>query len=690
MSIQSTMKSSATRRSVRRVELLMPALIIPAAVWGVLAIAQDAPSTAKVAADGAAHGASSFSMPAHYRAMVDQYCVTCHDGTNSIPAGQPLYLDDANYDDVARDNHIWEKVVKKLDIGQMPPKGKPHPGSTELKGLRNWLVGALDNAALVRGSPGEFTIHRINRTEYANAVRDIFGVEFDASRYLPTDNASQGFDNIGAALLTSPALIGGYISAAQAVATTVVGDPDVEPTTTMVPVTYEDQRRHMAGLPLGTRGGAVVRHYFPADGYYELSAELYQSVDGSRGVVGVDVPSQFDILVDGKRVHQASLGGRDDHVAKLTSVGAADKAAHDRMKARVFVNAGLREIGYTFVGRPALSQDVWETAPRGSLDNHDGSGIAMLGRVGISGPFNTTGVSDNPVRDRLFVCKPRQSRAESGCARRILGEVAKSAYRRPVSEADMSALMGFYDKTRKNGADFTAGIRATLPLILTNPAFLYRAERDATDVPVGAGYRIADLELASRLSFFIWGSLPDSQLIELATKSNLHESTVLEGQVKRMLADSRSSNLAFNFAMQWLELRDLAKAAPDPVLFQRWNVALRDDFLKETESFIDHIVRSNESALDLMNADYSFLNERLARHYGIPGVRGAAFRKVAVADPGRRGLLGHGSVLTLTSAATRTSPVFRGKWVLGVLLDNPPCRRRPTSIRPISTKAAWR
>ena len=611
-------------------------------------------------------------MPDHYRAMVDKYCVSCHNGTNSIPAGQPLYLDDANYDDVARDNDVWEKVVTKIDIGQMPPRDKAHPGAAELQGFRNWLVGALDKGWQERGTPGEYTIHRLNRAEYANSMRDIFGVEFDASKYLPTDNANHGFDNIGSALLTSASLIGDYISAAQAVATMVVGDPAAEPTTTTVSVTYEDQRRQLAGLPLGTRGGAVVKHYFPADGHYDLSAELWPSVDGARGVVGVDVPSEFQILVDGVQVHATNIGGPDDHLAKLKSVGVADKAVAERMKKRVFVKAGPHEIGYTFAGKPALQQDIWETAPRGSLDNHDGAGIPILGRVAISGPYDSKGVSDNPVRDRLFSCKPKQSRAEADCARKILGAVAQTAYRRPATDADTAVLMKFYDKTRQDGADFPAAIRGTLPVILTNPAFLFRVERDATDAPAGAGYAITDLELASRLSFFLWGSVPDSQLIELATQNKLHDSTVLEQQVKRLLADPRSGKLASNFAGQWLQLRNLAKVDPDPVLFQGWNMALRDDFQKETELFFDHIVRTNQSALDLLNADYTFLNERLARHYGIPGVQGVAFRKAAIADPNRRGLLGQGSILTLTSVATRTSPVFRGKWVLSALLNNPP------------------
>jgi hypothetical protein len=612
-------------------------------------------------------------MPDHYKALLDKYCASCHNEIDSKPAGKPLVLEDYDYDAVAKDADLWELVVRKLGLGAMPPPDKAQPPKDELRGFRDWLVATLDAAAAREGNPGDYVIHRLNRTEYGNAIRDLFGVPVDVAALLPPDSAEFGFDSIATALRTSAALLDRYVAAAQRISTVVVGDPKAETAQVVFPVRFDaNQIGHVAGLPLGTRGGQLVHHDFPADGEYELAASLIRPVDSSdRGIEGQESPNEFVILVDGVKVHSAMIGGPADHLASITNFSAARESVAARMKTRLAIKAGPHDIAFTFVDRPARDQDVIQVSQRGSQDIHVAVGRPVLHSATISGPFGPAGVSEHAYRHRLYTCKPGATEAaQRACARRILERVATRAYRRPVTATDLAFIMPFYDAGRLDGG-FDAGIRAALPRILTSPSFLFRAEADPASLPAGAAHAVTDLELASRLSFFLWSSIPDDELRNVAVAGHLHEPAALRQQVHRLLADPRAAAFTASFSDQWLELRNLATVNPDLLGFPDWDGTLRDDLRRETQLLFDSIARGNRSALDLIDADYSFVNERIAGYYGIPGIRGTGFRRVAM-PPERRGLLGQGSILTLTSVATRTSPVFRGKWILSALLDVPP------------------
>jgi cytochrome c553 len=606
--------------------------------------------------------------------MLDKYCVKCHNTTDNIPAGKPLYLDEANLDDVAQDASLWELVIRKLGVGAMPPLDKPHPPQEELAGFRTWLMNSLDMAARQTPNPGEYIIHRLNRTEYANAIRDLLGVRVDVSGLLPSDSADFGFDNVATGLQTSAALIDRYITAAVRVSEIAVGNPHAEAAETKFPMRVDvNQAGYIPGLPLGTRGGQLVHFNFPADGEYNLSASLYRTTDSSdRGIEGQETPNEFVVEVDGVPVHSATIGGPADHSFSIRNFAAAREAVAKRMKLRTFIKAGPHDVVFTFVDRPSRSQDIYETALRSSEDIHDAAGRPTLTSASIVGPLAVKGLSDTVFRDRIYVCHPNSAGQEPACARRILSSLATRAYRRPLTDDDMRLIMAFYEQARKDGGDFDAGIRAALPRILTSLAFLFRTEHDPDGLATGAAHPVTDLELASRLSFFLWSSVPDDELLKLAIDGKLRKGGVLQQQVRRMLADERSTSLTTNFPDQWLALRNLERISPDILGFPNWDVTLRNDLQQETHLFFASLLHDDRSALDLLNADYTFVNERVARHYGIPGVYGTAFRRVHLADPNRRGLLGQGSILALTSVATRTSPVFRGKWVLTNLLDVPP------------------
>jgi mono/diheme cytochrome c family protein len=629
------------------------------------------PALANAAAPAAA--ADRVAMPDQYKALLDKYCASCHNEIDSKPAGKPLVLEDYDYDAVPKDADLWELVVRKLGVGAMPPPDKAQPPKDELKGFRDWLVATLDAAAAREGNPGDYVIHRLNRTEYGNAIRDLFGVQVDVGALLPPDSAEFGFDDIATALRTSAALLDRYVAAAQRISTVVVGDPQAETAQAVFPVRFDaNQIGHVAGLPLGTRGGELVHYDFPADGEYELAASLVRPVDSSdRGIEGQESPNEFVILVDGVKVHSATIGGPEDHKVSIVNFSAAREAVAARMKTRLALKAGPHDIVFTFVDRPARDQDVIQVSQRGSQDIHVAVGRPVLHSATISGPFRPAGVSDNAYRQHLYVCRPGATEAtQRACARRTLQAVATRAYRRPATATDLSFIMPFYEEGRREGG-FDAGIRAALPRILTSPAFLFRAEADPASLPAGAAHPVSDLEFASRLSFFLWSSIPDDELRKVAVAGRLHEPTVLRRQVRRMLADPKAAAFTANFSDQWLELRNLATVAPDLLGFPDWDGTLRDDLRRETELLFDSIARGNRSALELIDADYSFVNERIARYYGIPGIQGTRFRRVSM-PPERRGLLGQGSILTLTSVATRTSPVFRGKWFLTALLDVPP------------------
>jgi mono/diheme cytochrome c family protein len=643
--------------------------------------------------------------PVAYREMLTKYCITCHNEKARIPAGAPLALDKANLDDPGATADVWEKVVRKLGVGAMPPQGSPTPGADTLHKFASTLAATLDASAAKKNNPGRYVLHRLNRTEYANAVRDLLGVTVDVTELLPSDGGDFGFDNIASALKTSPLLLERYLTAALRVSELAVGDATAEPGTVTYSVsTVVTQKGHVEGLPLGTRGGLRVMHPFPADGEYVLSGRLLRTVaEGYVGVEGQETPHQFIITLDGEQVFSASIGGKADHESSGKNITISREEIDKRMTApRMRITAGVHEVGFTFVEQPVQEQNVWQPVLRDSLEAHNPSGLPRLRTGNIEGPYNVTGISDTPARKRLFVCTPSASakasagsRASSSalavreapqsrrsspaldandttCAQKILSAVARHAFRRPVVAADVAAPMDFYREARADGGDFDAGIRAGLSRILASPAFLFRSEQDPATLTPGVAHRISDLELASRLSFFLWSSIPDDELLNLAVAGRLHTPAVLEQQVRRLIADPRSDALMVGFAGQWLQLRNLDKVTPDLLMFPDFDDNVRQAFRRETELFFTSIVRENRSALTLLDADYTFVNERLARHYGIPGIYGSRFRRVPVTDPNRRGLLGQGSILSLTSVANRTSPILRGKYIISNFLNTPP------------------
>jgi mono/diheme cytochrome c family protein len=607
--------------------------------------------------------------------MLNKYCITCHNQKARIPAGAPLALDVANLKEPGSDAAVWEKVVRKLGVGAMPPQGSPTPGAVELNKFRSTLISSLDSAAAKQNNPGHYVLHRLNRTEYANAVRDLLGVDFDVAELLPSDGGDFGFDNIASALKITPMLMEGYLTAALRISDLAVGDAEVAPGTASFSIsTVVTQRQHVDGLPLGTRGGTVQRYNFPADGEYVFYGRLLRTVaEGYVGVEGHETPFQFIVTVDGEQVFSAPVGGKQDHESSGKNITISREEVDKRMTSpRIPITAGPHEVGFTFIDRPAAEQNAWQPVLRDSLEAHNPSGIPRLRTGNIDGPYNVTGISETPTRKRLFTCRPTTAAKEAPCASEILSAVARRAYRRPVGANDMEAPMTFYNDARMKGGDFDAGIRSGLARILASPAFVFRSESDPANLAEGAAHRITDLELASRLSFFLWSSIPDDELMNLATAGRLRDPLVLQAQVKRMIADQRSDALMNDFTGQWLQLRNLDKVTPDLLMFPDFDDNVRQAFRKETELLFSNVVRENRSVLELLDADYTFVNERLARHYGIKGVYGARFRKVQVTDQNRRGLLGQGSFLALTSVANRTSPIIRGKYVISNFLNTPP------------------
>jgi hypothetical protein len=557
----------------------------------------------------------------------------------------------------------------------MPPQGSPHPTEAEYAGFTTWLAASLDQAWQGKSTPGRYVVHRLNRTEYGNAIRDLLALDIDTSELLPSDGADFGFDNIATSLRTSPLLLERYLTAAQRISTLAVGDPDVRPGTTEYPISREfTQSAHIEGLPLGTRGGTQVRHVFPADAEYKLFGRLVRGVEeGYAGVEGHETPDTFIITIDGEEVYSAQIGGPKDHEVQAKDMNEAKAIIDARMTGKVFVSAGPHDVGFTWRERPGQRQDVWQPAQRDSQEVHMIGGLARLKTVGVEGPYNVKGISASQSREKLFICTPTSPADESVCAQKIFTNFTRRAYRRPVSADDVAPPMQFYKEARDAKGDFNAGIRAGVARVLASTSFLYRMEQDPAGAQAGTAHPVSDVELASRLSFFLWSSIPDQTLMDLAVAGKLRQPGVLAAQVRRMIGDERANALVNNFVGQWLQLRNLeAKVQPDLLMFPDFDDNIRKAFRRETELFFGYILRENRSALELLSADYTFVNERLARHYGIPGVYGTRYRQVKLTDPNRRGLLGQGSVLSLTSVATRTSPVYRGKFVLATFLNTPP------------------
>jgi len=601
------------------------------------------------------------------RAMLDKYCVTCHN--QRLKTGG-LTLDNLNLDKVADNAETWEKVLRKLHGGMMPPQGMPRPDGATVDQFTGWLETSLDRAAAAHPEPGRTSLHRLNRTEYGNAIHDLLDLDIDAASFLPADDEANGFDNIADVLRFSPSLLEQYLSASDKISSLAVGDPSITPISLVFQAPPDlDQEQHIEGLPLGTRGGIQIHYNFPLDGEYDLRVFLLQNIVGY--VPGLEYAHQLEISIDGQRLFLAQVGGEEDNKMSDANLGVAKDTLDARLRTRIPVKAGPRTVVVTFLRRNSAPSDEPLQPFTHDHDLQNMNGVPRIDRMQITGPFNPTGPGDTPSRHRVFSCHPANAAAELPCARTILTNLARRAYRRPVTPADLENLLSFYQSAR-NKKNFDAGIENALRLILTNPKFLFRMETDPAGAAPGSMHPVSDLELASRLSFFLWSSIPDDQLITLASQGKLKDPPILEQQVKRMLADDRSEALVKNFAGQWLLLRNLPNVQPDPNEFPNFDDNLRQAFRRETEMFFGSIMREDRNVLDLLTADYTFVNERLAKHYGIPGIYGSQFRRVKVTNEERRGLLGQGSILTVTSEANRTSPVKRGKFILEAILGTPP------------------
>ncbi len=594
-----------------------------------------------------------------HRQLLNTYCVVCH---NDKLRTAGVSFSGIDVDDVSHDGATWEKALRKLSTGEMPPPGMPRPDSGTRAAFTTWLESSLDQAAVSHPNPGRPAIHRLNRAEYSNSIRDLLALDIDTASMLPADDSGYGFDNIADVLSMSPVLLERYMMAARRISRLAVGDPNIRPSIDQYAVPRSTGPGDMSqklqiseDLPFGSRGGIVIHHRFPVDGVYAI------------------------------RVLMRPTNGVSD-----------DKPWHE---IRVPVKAGTRLIGVTFLDDTTKSESI-APAPKGAaaaaaktaepkpdevppaeldlrLDDarlklFEIPGFkAAIDSVTIGGPYEIDGPGDTASRKRIFVCHPAGSGEEESCAKTILSTLARRAYRRPVTDTDIAPLLGFYETGRKSG-NFESGIEHALQAILVSPDFLFRVERDPAASAPGSAHRVSDIELASRLSFFLWSSIPDDELLNAAESGRLGDHAVLVQQVKRMLADEKSRALVTNFAGQWLYLRNLSMARPDPVAFPEFDSSLRDSFQKETNLFLETIFREDRSVLNLIDSNFTFVNERLARHYGIPNVYGSAFRRVTLTDSNRGGLLGQGAILTVTSYPNRTSVVQRGKWILENILGAPP------------------
>ena len=628
----------------------------------------------------AALPAASQETPApasEHRSLVNRYCVTCH---NERLRTAGLTLDTADIDAVSRNAEVWEKVVRKLRASAMPPAGMPRPEPAAYDAFATYLETELDRAAEANPDPGETGSQRLNRTEYVNAIRDLLAVEVDGESLLPADDSRYGFDNIGDVLTISPLLSERYLSAARKISRLAIGDPSFGPVegTYEVPKYLYQEGQMSPDLPFGSRGGVAIRHNFPLDGEYEIQIRLHRN--HREFIRGLAEPHQLDVRLDGAHIHRFTVGGDiKGKSAPVFSTAAQgdipqelyERNADDALNIRFAAEAGSRRVGVAFLDEALVTEGpLLQRMTQYDFTQYKG-GQPAVASVTISGPYDAQGVGETPSRRRIFVCTPAGSADEEPCARRILSTLAHRAYRRPVTDEDMQPLLNLYREGHSREG-FEAGIETAMERILAGPEFLFRVERNPPNAAPGTAHEISGLEMASRLSFFLWSSIPDDELLSLGESGRLKEPAVFEQQVRRLLADSRSEALVKNFAGQWLYLRNLRSVSPDPEVFPYFDDNLREAFRQETELFFASMLREDRSVLDLLDADYTYVNERLARHYGIPNVYGNHFRRVTLHDEFRRGLLGQGSILTVTSYANRTSPVTRGKWVLENILGTPP------------------
>jgi hypothetical protein len=613
------------------------------------------------------------------RDVLDRYCVTCH---NQRTRAGSLVLETLDPTRVDAQPAVWEAVVRKLRTRSMPPQGMPRPDDATIDSLTASLAAALDRTAAP--DPGRPLLHRLNRAEYGNAIRDLLALDVDVRSLLPPDDSAFGFDNNADLLVVSPSLLERYLTAADRVSALAVGDPSTPPgSDTYYTRGDQSQSQHLEGLPLGTVGGIGVRHTFPLDGEYQFQVTLTRT--NLEAIRGLEHKHQLEISVDGERVFLGAIGGDAEATGQKIAITDKSDATDARLRVRVHVNAGPRVIAATFIQKIAENTNRLRPFLRSNAGTYDSTGRPHVKSLTVTGPFNPTGPGDTPSRRRIFTCRPTKTASEDECARRILATLARRAYRRPVGDADVAPLLSFFREGRRNRS-FEAGVQFALRRLLASPTFVFRIEEDPESIATGAAYRVSDVELASRLSFFLWSSLPDDALLDLAASNRLHVPAVLDAQVRRMLADPKADALVENFAGQWLHIRNLQNIAPNTDEFPDFDNDLRIAFRRETELFFRSIMREDRNVLDLLTADYTFVNERLAKHYGLPGVYGSQFRRVTLTDDARRGLLGKGSILLATSHADRTAPTLRGKWILENLIGAPP-PKPPADVPPFEQTA---
>jgi Protein of unknown function (DUF1592)/Protein of unknown function (DUF1588)/Protein of unknown function (DUF1585)/Protein of unknown function (DUF1587)/Protein of unknown function (DUF1595)/Planctomycete cytochrome C len=614
-------------------------------------------------------------------AVLSKYCITCHNEKRKTAA---LMIDKLDLQHVGADAEVWEKVARKLRTQEMPPPGAPRPDKTTYTAVTAHLESTLDAAAAANPNPGRVAVHRLNRAEYTAAIRDLLGLEIDGKALLSSDETDQeGFDNVASVLSVSPALLENYLAAARTISRLAIGDTTLNPVVDTFKISkmlFQDEQIS-DDLPFGSRGGALIRYYFPVDGEYTVKALLRrQEYDY---IIGMGEAHQLDFRLDGTLLKRFSVGGEakgmtmpENFAGNTQGDPAFEEYMHTadaKLEVRVPVKAGLHEVGVSFVRRLWEPEGIWQPPQTGfgRTTNEYYHGNPAVEIVMIGGPYGKPVPGDSVVRRRVFVCQPKDTASEQPCARKILSALARRAYRRPATEKDLQTLLEFY-KAGRAEAGFDVGIQRALERLLAAPSFLFRVEHEPANVARGATYRLSDLDLASRLSFFLWGSIPDDELLNIAERGKLKDPVVLEQQVQRMLRDPRSDALVNNFANRWLELSKIAGVVPDTDLYREFDENLRDAMEKETRLFVGSQLHEDRSVLELVTANYTFLNQRLATHYKVPDVYGDHFRKVTLSDGVRGGLLGQGSILTVTSYANRTSVVMRGRWVLANLLGAPP------------------
>ena len=631
--------------------------------------------------------AASSDQAAAQRAIINQYCSTCHSDkakAAGMDSARKIDFDRLDIADVSRDAETWERVVRKLRAGMMPPSGIRRPDRETYKGLIAWLENELDrNAVTYTPPPG---LHRLNRTEYANVLQDLLDLNIDPAKYLPSDDSTRGFDNIAGALGVSSTLVEAYVSAAQKISRLAIGQAATPSLTVYRTPEDTSQDYHIEGLPFGTRGGMLIRHVFPSDGEYQITITPIFGDNMSPQGFGSVPCEKLEVLLDGERIElldwqgggrtpPANCGGR--RVAAVQSGQTGQDLGRTSMKIRISTKAGLHDLGVTFLQTnfaPILDldqhfmRDTVQTGPTPGFTY-----FPHVGTVRIEGPYNAKQAEDSPSRRKIFICRPTTPADETACARKIISNLATHAFRRPANNADVDSLMGFYQEGRRE-AKFEDGIENALARILTDPKFIYRIEAEPPNVKQGETYRVSDIDLASRLSFFLWSTIPDDELIRVAGQGKLRDPVVLEQQVRRMLKHPKAEALAVNFAGQWLNLRGLQAVGPIPMLFPDFDDPLRQAMRREVELLFDSIVREDRNVTDLLTADYTFINERLAKHYGIPNIYGSQFRRVTLGPDTdvRKGLTGKGAFLVTTAKPERTSPVTRGKWIMTNILGMSP------------------